>query len=182
MQRYGYNKGEVLGKNSDGILKPISLIPRRVHQGKKLTKNIVTPVRPYETRSRSKQTLPSSSFSLPPSFFPPPSLSLSPAPTLSPPGSLPSHSSSPSPSESNDSDEPNPCAIPRPIDQSPLFKLVNSRDCLKNRKDNLVIFISYQGKPLDKGALELHENQMLPVYKDIMAEKAKVTNITRTKN
>ncbi|KAI4473107.1 hypothetical protein M0802_016308 [Mischocyttarus mexicanus] len=36
-------------------------------------------------------------------------------------------------------------------------------------------------KPLDKGALELLENKMLPEYKDIMAERAKLTDLTRSK-
>ncbi|KAI4488740.1 hypothetical protein M0802_011350 [Mischocyttarus mexicanus] len=63
-----------------------------------------------------------------------------------------------------------------------VLKIVNFRDCIKNRKDNLVIFISYQGKSLDKGALELHENKMLPEYIDIMAKRAKVADLTRSKN
>ncbi|KAI4487665.1 hypothetical protein M0802_011927 [Mischocyttarus mexicanus] len=176
MRRYGYSIGQRLGKNSDGIVEPISSIPR----------NFVAPVRPYNTRSKAKQIqLPSPSLKIPdkdverpadmsnePSSLPPlpgpslpqsssllPSLSLSPSPSplqsplSSPaPSPTPPESSPPSYSDSYDSDEPNLCAVPQPMDVTPLFKIVSSRDCIKNRKDNLVIFISYQGKPLDKGA------------------------------
>ncbi|KAI4476561.1 hypothetical protein M0804_013455 [Polistes exclamans] len=69
----------------------------------------------------------------------------------------------------------NPYAISRPIAHSSLFKLIDYRDCLKNRKDNLGVFISYQGKLHDKDTLELYENKMLPIYKSIMPERTKVT-------
>ncbi|KAI4485662.1 hypothetical protein M0802_012632 [Mischocyttarus mexicanus] len=205
MRRYGYSIGEGLGRNSDGIIEPISSIPR----------NFIAPVRPYNTRSKSNQIqLPSPSLKIPDkdverpadtsnetSSLPPPpgpflpqsssllpflSLSPSPSPPQSPlsspaPSPTPPESPPPSSSDSYDSDEPNPCAVPQPMDVTSLLKIVNSRDCIKNRKDNLVIFISYQGKPLDKGALELHENKMLPEYKDIMAKRAKETDLTRSK-
>ncbi|KAI4488752.1 hypothetical protein M0802_011362 [Mischocyttarus mexicanus] len=56
----------------------------------------------------------------------------------------------PSLTSSYDSDEPNPCAVPRSAHSSSLLKVVYSKDCLSNRKDNLVIFISRQGKSTER--------------------------------
>ncbi|KAI4484954.1 hypothetical protein M0802_012911 [Mischocyttarus mexicanus] len=210
-------KGQGLGKKSDGIKEPIQ--SNNSFLIKKKFKNLIAPVRPYNTRAKSKQNqLPSpltettetehlneTPATIPPppkyTYLPSPSrerLLLSPSPSpppsppppsrhqlpASPPPPIPlSRSPSPCPSSSSsyDSDEPNPCAVPRPAHSSPLLKIINSRDCLINRKDNLVIFISHQGKPIDKGALEFHEKCKLPKFEDIMPERAKVTNISRGK-
>ncbi|KAI4482136.1 hypothetical protein M0802_013808 [Mischocyttarus mexicanus] len=53
MQKYGYSKGQGLGKNSDGIKEPIQS-KKSFFMEKKL-KNLVAPVRPYNARTRSKQ-------------------------------------------------------------------------------------------------------------------------------
>ncbi|KAI4476285.1 hypothetical protein M0804_013702 [Polistes exclamans] len=42
------------------------------------------------------------------------------------------------------------CCFPSCSSYSSLFKLIDSRDSLKNRKDNLVIFITNEGETLDK--------------------------------
>ncbi|KAI4476394.1 hypothetical protein M0802_014874 [Mischocyttarus mexicanus] len=210
-------KGQGLGKKSDGIKEPIQ--SNNSFFMEKKFKNLIAPVRPYNTRAKSKQNqLPSPPTEttetehldetpatiLPPpkyTYLPSPSrerLLLSPSPSKpqsppppsrrqlpsSPPPPIPlSRSPSPCPSSSSsyDSDEPNPCAVPRPAHSSPLLKIINSRDCLINRKDNLVIFISHQGKPIDKGALEFHDKCKLPKFEDIMPERAKVKNISRGK-
>ncbi|KAI4476273.1 hypothetical protein M0804_013727 [Polistes exclamans] len=195
-------KGQLLGENSDDVTVPIQ--PRSPpsilktdhvqHENSKI-------VAPFNTRSKcdvlssshheNEQHITSPSRKKPTNeneasneepgtheFLDLTFTTIETSPPLSP---LPTRSPTPSSSRSSDTDEPDQCALPRPLALSSLFKLIDSRDCLKNRKDNLVIFISYQGKPLDKGALELHENKMLPVYEDIMSERAKVTNVTQEK-
>jgi len=76
-----------------------------------------------------------------------------------------------------------------PIDNAPIItelpaqtpNIIETRDSLLQQKDNLVIFITLDGTPFDNGAKELHEADLLPKYKDVVYERAKVIPF-RTKN
>lgn len=53
--------------------------------------------------------------------------------------------------------------------------IIYSRENLLKQHDNLVIFIYTNGRPYDNGAKEFYKESLLPKYKDIMPERAKVT-------
>ncbi|KAI4474785.1 hypothetical protein M0802_015444 [Mischocyttarus mexicanus] len=120
------------------------------------SRKFAAPVRPYNTRSRAKQAqLPSTSPKIPDKD------AERPADTSNEPSSLP-----PPPDSSA---QQAPSLLPPPT-------LLPSLSTPPKIPDKDV-----ERKPLDKGALELHENKMLPEYKDIMAQRAKVTDLTRSK-
>lgn len=56
-----------------------------------------------------------------------------------------------------------------------------TRETLLARKDNHVIFIELNGLPFDHGAKEYHYNNLLPVYSDLLLERARVTTICHHK-
>ncbi|XP_026830978.1 uncharacterized protein LOC113563519, partial [Ooceraea biroi] len=56
-------------------------------------------------------------------------------------------------------------------------RLIEVRDNLTTRKDNIVIFITQQGSPCDRGARKLKETNKLPEIKDGTLGRAKVTKI-----
>ena len=56
-------------------------------------------------------------------------------------------------------------------------KVLISRDRLLKHNDNYVIFITLNGEPLDNGARELQEDNLLPTYKDVTYERAKINTL-----
>ena len=57
------------------------------------------------------------------------------------------------------------------------LNIISSRESLLKQRDNIVIFICQDGAPFDNGARELSEAGLLPNYRDIMYERAKVTSL-----
>jgi len=57
------------------------------------------------------------------------------------------------------------------------MNILESRENLLKQKDNLVIFVCQNGVPFDNGAKELYRAKLLPQFKDIMYERAKISTI-----
>jgi len=57
------------------------------------------------------------------------------------------------------------------------MNIIESRESLLKQKDNLVIFVCKNGAPFDHGAKELQKAELLPVFKDIMYERAQVSTL-----
>ncbi|KAI4473686.1 hypothetical protein M0804_015229 [Polistes exclamans] len=174
MLRFGYNESQGFGKNSDGITVPIQpTSPPLAHcttsNNMEIKKQRLFSPPPEKPTNENKTSTKNPE-------------RVSPSILLSPPLIYPHQHNRhllhfhafPSLAQQTRINL-NPYAISHPTAHSSLFKLIDYRDCLKNRKDNLGVFISYQGKLLYKGALELYENKILPIYKDIMPERTKVT-------
>ncbi|KAI4494492.1 hypothetical protein M0802_008813 [Mischocyttarus mexicanus] len=70
-----------------------------------------------------------------------------------------------------------PYFVPQKNVKSSSLIIFESSDSFAFSNDNLVIFINYKGIPLDSGAIELKNNELLPKYKRIIPEIADVTSI-----
>jgi len=47
------------------------------------------------------------------------------------------------------------------------LNVIDSRENLLKQKDNLVIFIYSNSAPFDNGAKELHQAELLPLFRDV---------------
>lgn len=56
------------------------------------------------------------------------------------------------------------------------LNIIVSRENLLKQRDNIVIFIDTNGTPFDNGANELYKADLLPKYRDIVYERAKVSS------